>query len=392
MSLKSSKLQQSLTRLKGWYVDKALPLWTARSYDLAHGGFYEALDFNGAPIIDMTRRVRVQWRQIHTFSESGLRGWNDGAEALAAKGFDFALEAACPNGGERGCVHSLSSDGAVIDDRRDLYDQAFLLLACASRWKAAEDSRAIDLAEKTAAFLDRELASPHRGWLEDDQGTLPRRQNPHMHLFEAFTALYAATHEQMWIDHAGKTLALMQSCFLDPQQNTIREFFDLELRHLSDQDLVEPGHMFEWVWLLNNYEKNTGRDLAEQRRALFTRAVELGEDPDFFGFVGNNVTQPIASRRTDKRLWPQTEYIRACLVSAGEGDDDAGRRAEALINDLFKSYLKTPVAGLWIDEFDKTGAPVAPNVPASILYHIFEAVVEAVRSSDGQSANATDAS
>ena len=176
MPLNPSNLPQSLARFEGWFVDHALPLWSAQGYDDGRGGFYEALDFNGAPLADMTRRVRVQCRQIHTFSESGWRGWSDDAESLAARGFDFVLETACPNDGDRGCVHSLSGNGAVIDDRRDLYDQAFLLLACASRWKVAKDTRAIGLAEKTAAFLNRELASPHGGWLEDDQGTLPRRQ------------------------------------------------------------------------------------------------------------------------------------------------------------------------------------------------------------------------
>ena len=213
-----------------------------------------------------------------------------------------------------------------------------------------------------------------------------------MHLFEAFTALYAATNEKMWIEHAGQTLALMQAAFVDPQQHTIREFFDLEMRHLKDQNVIEPGHMFEWVWLLNNYEQHAGADLAKERRALFSRAATLGEDPAFYGFVGNEVKLAAPSRQTDKRLWPQTEYLRACLVQAREGDDHAGCRAEQLINGFFKTYLKTPTAGLWIDEFDKTGAPIAPNVPASILYHIFEAVVEAATTANSQSANAMDAS
>lgn len=372
--------QQSFFRFKDWFVEKALPLWTKQSYDHASGGFYEALNFDGTPTTGLARRVRVQTRQIYTFTEAGIRGWHDGAEALAAKGFDFFLTTACPDEGVRGCAHLLSEGGKIIDDRRDLYDQAFLLLACASRWKAAKDDRALALADKVATFVDRELASSYGGWAEDDRGTLPRRQNPHMHLFEAFTTLYEATGQKHWLDNAAKVLDLMRSIFFDPGRGVVREFFDSEMKFLTDRSAVEPGHMFEWVWLLRNYQRHSQVDLAAIRRTLFSRGAELGEDPDFFGFIGNEISISAQPERTEKRLWPQTEYIKACLAQAGDGNAKAHSRAAQLINDLFKTYLDTPTPGLWIDEYDKTGAAIAPHVPASILYHMFEAVTETVDS------------
>lgn len=370
--------QQPLLRFKDWFVEEALPLWAKQSYDHARGGFYEALNFDGAPATGLARRVRVQSRQIYVFTEVGLRGWHGDAETLAAKGFDYFLSAACPDGGARGCVHLLSEDGNIIDDRRDLYDQAFLLLACASRWKAAKDARALKLADKAIAFLDRELASAHGGWAEDDCKTLPRRQNPHMHLFEGFLALHEATGEKSYLDYAGKVLELMFSVFFDPERGVIREFFDEKLRYLPDRSAIEPGHMFEWVWLLRNYERQFGTDLADYRRTLFSRGAALGEDADFSGFVGNEIARAAGTALSNKRLWPQTEYIKACFAEAGDGDAAAGRRSAQLINDLFKTYLNTLTSGLWIDEFDKEGAAIAPHVPASILYHIFEAVAESV--------------
>ena len=379
--------QQSFLCFRDWFVEKALPLWTKQSYDHARGGFYEALNFDGAPAIGLAKRVRVQSRQIYTLTEAGVRGWHNDAEALAAKGFDFFLNTACPDDGARGCVHLLSEDGKVIDDRRDLYDQAFLLLACASRWKAARDDRALALADKVASFLDRELGSSFGGWTEDDRGTLPRRQNPHMHLFEAFTALYEATGQKQWLNSATKILELMRSVFFDPGRGVLREFFDREMKFLTDRTAVEPGHMFEWVWLLRNYQRHSQADLAALRRTLFSRGAELGEDPDFYGFIGNEISVSANPGRADKRLWPQTEYIKACLAQAGDGDPDARRRAAQLINDLFETYLDTPTPGLWIDEYDITGAAIAPHVPASILYHMFEAVVETA-----DSINAGDAS
>ena len=63
-------------------------------------------------------------------------------------------------------------------------------------------------------------------------------------------------------------------------------------------------------------------------------------------------------------------------MTAARGDQKAEANAEKLINDQFTTYLATPKSGVWTNEFDGQGAAIAPHVPASILYHLFEAVVE----------------
>ena len=146
-------MRQSAGKLKKWFIEDALPLWAAQGYDHERGGFYETLNFDGEPVTGQPRRVRVQARQIYVFAHAGVLGWHDGAEQLSAKGFDYFLAHACPDDGDRGCVHLLSDDGAIVDDQRDLYDQAFLILAAAWRWRAARDQRALDLLDKAVAFF-----------------------------------------------------------------------------------------------------------------------------------------------------------------------------------------------------------------------------------------------
>ena len=372
----ASRLSLSLKRFQRWFTDDAMPLWVARGYDKARGGFYETLDFSGAPVDGQPRRVRVQARQIYTFSHAALRGWRDGAEALAAEGFEYFLARACPDGGARGCVHLLSDDGDIIDNRRDLYDQAFLLLACAARWRAAKDGRALDLADRTIAFMDHELASPHGGWLESDRRETPRRQNPHMHLFEAFLALLDATGDDRFRQRAEQVFALFQSVFHDRDRGVVWEFFNDGWDRAGQPETIEPGHMFEWVWLLNKYEQATGADYEDMREALFSRTAALASDAAHHGFVANRVSLDGREQTKDKRLWPQTEYLKACLVQFRRGDAAAGERARSLIEALFETYLNTQTPGLWTDEYDGAGAPAARDVPASILYHLFEAVAE----------------
>jgi mannose-6-phosphate isomerase len=366
----------ALRRLAGWFRHEALPLWAARGYDRARGGFYEAIDLAGRPRGEATRRVRVQARQIHVFANAARLGWGGAAAEIARAGFDYFLARACPDDGARGCVHLLAPDGSVNDDRRDLYDQAFLLLACASVWEALRDDRALGLAGRTIVFLDRELAAAGGGYLEDDRGTTPRRQNPHMHLFEAFLALHAATGETHWAERADRLFALFEQRFFDRKEGVLREFFSDDLARPDGAlgEIIEPGHMAEWAWLLDKYRAPKDRS-AEIQAALFAGAARFGRKDDS-GFLPDRLRLGEVTAAVTRRLWPQTEFIKAGLVQARRGDRSAGEQAEALAGALLASYLDQPVKGLWCDQYDGSGRPIAKDAPASILYHLFEAVRE----------------
>ena len=367
----------ALARLLDWYRSEALPLWAERGYDRSRGGFHEALGFDGAPAEHAERRVRVQARQIYVFASADRLGWAAGSGDLARAGFDYFLEKACPDGGARGCVHRMSAEGQITDDRRDLYDQAFLMLACSAMWRAFREPRAIELAERTAAFLERDLAPPVGGFLEDDRGTRPRRQNPHMHLFEAFMAMNEATGEPAWRARADRMAALFERFFFDRERGVLREFFadDLSPAKGREGGVIEPGHMAEWVWLLARYERMSSRTFLNERIALLDNAVRLGADPAS-GFLVDSIAEGESASGKARRLWPQTEYIKALLARSRDGAGTFDRFADNIAASLFVSYLKQPVKGLWCDQFDGAGTPIAKDVPASILYHLFETVQE----------------
>lgn len=377
-----SDILQEISRFENWFRSDALPMWTEAAWDQDKGGFFETLDFSGKPVRGR-RRVRVQSRQVYTFSMAGLLGWHDGAEALAANGFDYLINHACPDDGARGCVHHLDDNGSVIDDRRDLYDQAFLLLACSGRIAAANCTRAAAIAKRTAAFLDEALASPHGGWNESDKGETPRRQNPHMHLFEAFMALARVTGDNQWRARAENVAKLFRNKFYDEDRGVLIEFFmdDLSAPDTQKGAILEPGHMMEWVWLMDHYEKLTGENFHTEKETLYRNARAYADAET--GFLPDSVGAAAATGA--RRLWPQTEYIKAAMVMSTDAGDEYAKDGASIIDACFETYLNQPVDGLWCDQFDGAGAPVAKDVPASILYHLFEAIAETRRYVKGKS-------
>ncbi len=361
-------------RLKDWFVQRALPLWAKAGVD-AHGGFCESLDFTGAPVPGR-RRVRVQCRQIHTFTEAARRGWLPDGEAIAARGFDRLLATAVPKDGARGCVHSLHDDGAVDQQLRDLYDQAFLILACAARIRAANDPRARAIARNTLDFLDREFASPHGGFRENDRGGYPRRQNPHMHLFEALMALHTATGDKAILDRAHALEALFRAKFLDAKAGALREYFNDDWSLIDRvSDKIEPGHMAEWVALLDRFERLTGETRTAIKQSLY-QSADARRIPGE-AFLPNETMLGARPDHASRRLWPQTELLRAALVLGKNSE------AAALIEALFATYLNEDVEGLWCDAFGDEGEKIATTVPASILYHLLEAACGAADAPQG---------
>src|SRR5262249_19171182 len=148
------------------------------------------------------------------------------------------------------------------------YDHAFVLFACAWFFRATGDASAIQLADATWNVMQRHLADAQYGGFQEQyapgasEPKLPRRQNPHMHLLEALLALNAATHEKNWLRRAGALIDLFKTRFTDSTTGALAEYFgpDWSPAPGSEGRLREPGHQFEWVWLLFEYVRASHDD------------------------------------------------------------------------------------------------------------------------------------
>lgn len=378
--------------IRNWLANEALPLWSQAGLDTEAGGFVEKLTLDGRPLLDADKRMRVQARQIYVYSHAHLLDWEppaDGPTAMEAAyhGFDFLTRQFWRE--EGGFVFSVKRNGSHADTRVESYEQAFAIFALAWHFRATGDTAAVDWAERTLAFLDDNLADlEHGGYHENSTRDLPRRQNPHMHLLEALLAWHTTTGEEIWLRRARDIFALFRSRFFDAETGTLGEFFDATWARASGimGKIVEPGHHFEWVWLLERYALATGEDVHAESEALYRFAETHGVDPNpgpGAGLVFDSVLRHGTSLDENKRLWVQTEAIKAQLARMEFQDDDAAaRRLEELLARLFDLYL-APGSGSWQDHLDAQGKGFAETVPASSLYHLFLALTEVLRVRDG---------
>src|SRR5882724_13104538 len=326
--------------LRPWLLDHVCAYWLKRINDPA-GGFFEELDALGSPVSRPRRTTLVQARLTYVYSHAYLLGGDPSFGEAARHGVAFLMRAArAPDGG---WFRAVSSEGATLDNTRDAYDHAFVLFALAWYYRATHDASAIQLADATWQSMKTRLGdATHGGFFEEftpgrAEMRLPRRQNPHMHLLEALLALHVATGEKNWLRRAGALVDLFKRRYVDLDTGALIEFFTTDWFQAAGAAgaLREPGHQFEWVWLLHEYFRLSGDDsvtpYAERLFAFGTRfGIERGEglgSEGLGGAVFDGVDSTGALTAGTKLLWPQTEYIKACVARAEWSSDDAARRA-----------------------------------------------------------------
>ncbi len=354
--------------------DDVLPLWAGRGVDRGRGGFYEQVNFDGTPDEQALRRVRVSSRQIYAFSHASLLGWGDYRE-LVSWGVDYLVSTALRRDGEPGFVHLLDADGAVCDTRRDLYDHAFHILGLSWAYRATNDSQMLELAEDTLAFVDESMGAPHGGWCEGIPATMPRRQNPHMHMYEALLALYEASGDHGYLRRADEIFMLLVERFIDTKTGLLFEFFEQDLAPVNPAT-IEPGHMAEWCWLLHSRAALSKAEIPVLAQQLGQHADDYAFGADGFLLDAYNADGKVIV--PSRRLWGQTEWLKSMFARLNNNTEMAGQ-ASRLLHRIDDSYFDVKVPGLWMDQFDLDGRPMAEHVPASIVYHLVSAAGEAER-------------
>jgi mannose/cellobiose epimerase-like protein (N-acyl-D-glucosamine 2-epimerase family) len=362
--------------LKALMVEHSLPLWAREGWDPAKGGFVERLDIEGRADRAAPRRVRVQARQIYCLAKAAQLGWFPEGREAAMKGLDYLLAKAKSPDGRPGFVHLLNPDGSVINSLRDTYDHAFVLLALATVYQLTGDAEVEGELKSLVAFLDTDLRSPHGGFIEGIPATLPRRQNPQMHMFEAMIATFDATHDPVYQNRAGDLFALFIASLYDPRRQVLGEYFEEDWSRIEPAS-VEPGHQAEWVWLLKGFERITGCPTGRHRSQLLASALRYRDDATGCLFDEGDADGKI--RKFTRRLWPQTEIAKAFIAQAESGEEGAAEEALKALDRLYQNYLRHPVSGGWYDQFDRDNRSLVDFIPASSFYHVLCAIAEAER-------------
>ncbi len=356
-----------------------------KSLPLTAGGYAEAVDSSWKEAGEQSRTALAQARLAYVFTHAGVRG--DSACAAAGAESVARLQGIFWNQDRKGWARLATVSGQILDATIDTYDQAFGLLALAwhyrstgETWTRAAAGLVVEGLKEAAAMVGG-LGYPEE---RRGAGSAPaspfRRQNPHMHLLEAFLAWHAADPEGPWLALAREIVVLFRSRFRDPRDGSLREFFDAGWKPADGGagSIREPGHHFEWVWLLRRWQDASG-DETSLEDASRLQAFACGRGLDSDGLAFDEIDPEGRVLRGSKLLWPQTELLKARLACHEWTRDlaslDSAREILALIGERYM----VPGTALWHNQLDREGRPLASPTRSRLLYHLFIALAEAER-------------
>ena len=369
---RASGLAGETAALRRWLTETALPLWWETGADRAGGGFHEAINLDGRPAPG-PHRARTIARQVFVYCEAGRLGWAGPWRAAATHALDYFRTYFITADATVASVVGL--DGKVREAPFDLYDQAFALLAfamraprlrrgcrlaarcgwrCATRWNA---STLIRRAATSRIAITACRSAPTRTCI----CSKPRWHGSRSTMIPPGAA---------WRDGIA-TLCLDK--FIDPATGALREFFAADWSPAPGIQgrIAEPGHHYEWAFLLDRWAKQTGRDKPAAVGRLIAFADAHGLDARRGVAIGavlvdGSLHDPVA------RLWAQAERVRAYTIDRRPGDSE---RLAAAIRGL-RRFLATPTPGTWFDQLRADDRFVDEPARATSLYHIVGAVAE----------------
>ena len=356
----SPELTATFAAVQAHFRQVIVPLWQGPGWNVELALPYEALSPAHQPLPPQRYRAMACARQLYVFA-SLIDDPAFPAAAERAAALFRSLQSHFHDAEHGGWFYSIDPHGAPLDQRKDLYTHAFIIFACAHYWAKVREPLVESVLNAALQVVLEQFstgnglyeASLDHDWSSLGSGPL---QNPLMHLAEAFLATLSV-REAPTVQSA--LLALtdgMQQHFIEPVHNVM-----LEKPRGAVDNWFEPGHQFEWLFLLASSPLLRGTALHGSLDRAFGFAEQVGVDPQT-GAVCGMLAPDGTLRDGTQRIWAQAEYLRA-LTLRPEGAERVQRQLLA----LQQRFLYT---GGWYECRDGQGNVSREDMPSTTPYHL----------------------
>ncbi len=369
------------TFIDQFIVEKMLPRWVEHGWDSTRG-LHEGLTPKNEPVLRGFRRLNVVTRQLYTFSRAAEDYADPSFAAMAHRCYEHLISH-FQDKRHGGWYFKLDLDGAPLDQSKDFYASSFVVLSLAAYYAAfGKPKDVLSLACETLYTLLEKL-NVNDQWLgvtaSSDWSKIDHRlhQNPHMHLFEAAIHLHQVSEVGIALDAIELIKPLYETRFLDTTTGCLREFFsDDGFPDKNEGHIAEPGHLFEWHWLLGQKLKDV--DVSSSKSELMFKWARQNSYDRIHGGIFDQVDVQGTPLKKTKRIWPVTEALKAYVTALRhEQSDDLYKEFKSVYDLLFKHYMHTD--GSWTEHLNEDMSPLQTWMPATTGYHLYLGLTEVSR-------------
>ena len=349
------ELTAVFTAVQRHFSQTIVPLWQGPGWNADMALPFEALDPEHRPLPVQRYRAMACARQLYLFSS---RIEQPGAQDRAAALFR-SLQRHFHDAEHGGWFYSIDAQGKPLDRRKDLYTHAFIIFACAHYWAQVREPLVESVLNAALSVVAERFATQdglYEASLDEDWSLLGSGalQNPLMHLAEAFLATLAVREDAAVKTALQQLTAAMQAHFIDPEHGVM-----LEKPRGAVDNWFEPGHQFEWFYLLESSDLLRGSALHQSLSRAFAYAEQCGVSNQR---VLATLDKDGSVRDATQRIWAQAEYLRALTLRAGSQDQVLEQ-----LRTLQQHFLH---AGGWYECLDAQGAVSRSDMPSTTPYHL----------------------
>ena len=395
--------------------EELLPFWKTRCWDYSYGGYITQFDTDGNDSGVDEKSLLAHMRMIYSLSIAHLYGHDsDGICAdFAKEGVYFAIE----NYWDQvhgGFYWLFNRENTVLIDKKIIYGQSFAIYALATYSMIFNDSVSLEYAEKCFDLLQYHAAeAEYGGYLEmfnrdwslcepGNGGGDRKTLDVHMHLMEAFTALYASSGKKIHRVKLEEIIELLTGKILHPDYRTgIPQFYknweiapqikfdivwgwdrfnDGNNKKNNALDNTSYGHNIEFFWLLvESLEvlKENPDDYKDLFSTILKHSVSNGIDYINGGVYVEGSHDGSKVYDLTKEFWQQAEFLIGMLTAYILYKDDTYLDVYGNVhNFVMKNVIKHEV-GEWFPLLTREGVPIWEHMSHSwkINYHSIRASV-----------------
>ncbi len=282
--------------------------------DKVHGGFYGAADFRGVPDPMEDKGIILNARILWSFSAAFNHTGNNQYKDMAQRAWEY-LTAHFEDKSCGGYYWKTDYSGRATETRKQTYAQAFVIYAFAEYYKAAKQKEVLDRALSLFGLLEQHARDKHQGgywealsreWkeipdvrLSDKDLNEKKSLNTHLHVLEAYTALYQVAPSR----HLGQSL---------------RDLIELFPKYLINPN----GHLnlfFDGQWQLKSHTISYGHDI--EASWLLMEAAEALDDPSLKQGIGT-LSLHMAQTFLNEAMAPEGGVLNETNTITGHTDTD----------------------------------------------------------------------
>jgi mannobiose 2-epimerase len=337
-----------------------LQYWMDYTPDFQQGGFIGRVDETDHPHPDAPKGLVLNSRICWTFSSAYRLTGDERYLTMARRAYKYLIAFFFDR--EMGGVFwSVDHTGYPLNDRKQIYGQAFCLYGLSEFYRATGEPAALQDAIALFRVIEQYSRDRHRNgyyeaftrnWqqpgdlrLSEKDANEQKTMNTHLHVLEAYTCLYRSWPDDGLRQQLLDLLTVFDQYIINKDSGHLGLFFNEDWE--SRSAIISYGHDIEAAWLLREAAEVTGdkkwiertSDLALQ---IATAAAE-GLDTDgglWYEKEGDHLIP-------EKHWWPQAEamvgFLHAWQIS---GDDSWWQRSLATW-EFVRQYIRVPGEKEW---------------------------------------------